>query len=261
MIFLFPDCITLNQGQMYIQIFLLLLFFQINIIHAYEQSLTPWFCTKPNTLDSSIETSQTLATCLPGFDIDIDDVVYESTTDGECSGKKLCSLHNKNTLTFACNHKRICNLKIRHFRFHINSTCGSTVRFYIKYRCLPVIHEQKDYLCDSLIRRGNSPDINLSCENDYRLYIKLALVGINIQQHDQSNRPQHFQCNKDTYWVCNQYVPDSYRNVCNNQLNRRYGSQCEIRYNDRPRLKGCQYGETSNFSLVEYLCIPGNISK
>jgi hypothetical protein len=194
---------------------------------------------------------------LPGYDIDIQDVVYESTTDGECSGKRLCSLHNKNTLTFACNHKRLCNLKIDHFRYHMNSTCGSTVRFYIKYRCIPVIQEQKDYLCDSPIRRGNSPDINLSCENDYRLYIKMALVGIRARQQDQSMK-NHFVCNKDTYWDCNVYVPDGYRNVCNNQLNRGYGSQCQIRYTDRPRLKGCPHGEASDFSLVEYMCIPGN---
>ena len=151
-------------------------------------------------------------------------------------------------------------MKIRLFRFHINSTCGSTVRFYIKYRCLPVIQEQKDYLCDSSTRRGNSPDINLSCENDYHLYIKLALVGISVRQQSDSIR-NRFTCNKDTYWLCNYYVPDAYRNVCNNQLNRGYGSQCVIRYNDRPRLKGCQYGEASNFSLVEYLCIPSNFQR
>jgi hypothetical protein len=139
----------------------------------------------------------------------------------------------------------------------MNSTCGSTVRFYIKYRCIPVIQEQKDYLCDSPIRRGNSPDINLSCENDYRLYIKMALVGIRARQQDQSMK-NHFVCNKDTYWDCNVYVPDGYRNVCNNQLNRGYGSQCQIRYTDRPRLKGCPHGEASDFSLVEYMCIPGN---
>jgi len=230
------------------------------VTYAYEQSLTPWFCTKSNAVDSTVETSQTLSSCLPGYAVDIEDVVYESTIDGECSGKKLCSLHNKNTLTFACNHKRLCNLKIRHFRFYINETCGSTIRFFIKYRCLPVIQEQKDYLCDSSIRRINSPDINLSCENSYRLYIKLALVGISIRQNDDLNK-NHFKCNKDTYWLCNHYVPDAYRNVCNNQLNNGVGNQCVIKYNDRPRLKGCQYGESSNFSLVEYLCIPGYFKK
>ena len=228
-----------------------------SVLHAYEQSLTPWFCTKPTALDSSVETPPTLASCLPGFAIDIEDVVYESTTDGECSGRRLCSLHNKNTLTFACNQKTLCNLKIGHLRYHINSTCGSTVRFYIKYRCLPVIQEQKDYICDSSSRRAGqqSADINLSCENNYRLYIKMALVGISVRPQGESTRTR-FQCNKDTYWLCNHYVPDAYRNVCTNQLNRGYGSQCEIRYNDRPRLKGCPYGEASNFSLVEYLCIP-----
>ena len=83
----------------------------------------------------------------------------------------------------------------------------------------------------------------------------MALVGISVRQQGDSNR-NRVQCNKDTYWLCNHYVPDSYRNVCNNQINRGYGSQCEIRYSDRPRLKGCPNGEASNFSLVEYLCIP-----
>jgi len=80
----------------------------------------------------------------------------------------------------------------------------------------------------------------------------MALVGISVKPQDPTNK-NHFQCNKDTYWLCNYYVPDAYRNVCNN----RNGNQCQIRYNDRPRLKGCSYGESSNFSLVEYLCIPG----
>jgi hypothetical protein len=84
----------------------------------------------------------------------------------------------------------------------------------------------------------------------------MALVGIIIRQHDEAIK-SHFKCDKDTYWLCNHYVPDAYRNVCNNQLNYGSGNQCEIRYSDRPRLKGCQYGETSNFSLVEYSCIPG----
>jgi hypothetical protein len=84
----------------------------------------------------------------------------------------------------------------------------------------------------------------------------LALVGISVKpQNDLFKSP--FKCNKDTYWLCNYYVPDAYRNVCNNQLNYGVGDRCTIRSNDRPRLKGCQYGESSNFSLVEYSCIPG----
>lgn len=88
----------------------------------------------------------------------------------------------------------------------------------------------------------------------------MALVGISTRQHDDINR-NNFKCNKDTYWFCNYYVPDAYRNVCNNQLTYGAGSQCQIRYSDRPRLKDCSYGEFSNFSLVEYLCIPGRLKR
>lgn len=208
-------------------------------------------------MDSTVEISQKLPSCLPGYVIDIEDVVYESTIDGKCSGKSLCSIHNKNTLLFACNQKQVCSVEIRHFRFHINSTCGSTVRFFTKYRCLPVIHEQKDFLCESSLRRPNAVDIKLSCQRFYRLHITLALVGISIKQQADENQ-QRFKCNKDTYWLCNHYVPDAYRSVCSSQLNRGVGDFCEIKSYDRPRLKGCQYGEMSNFSLVEYSCIPGN---
>ncbi|CAF1449560.1 unnamed protein product [Adineta steineri] len=238
---------------MYIQIVIFLLF---QISHAYKTNPTPWFCTDPHALDSAVEISQKLPSCRPGHVIDIEDVVYESTVDGKCSGKSLCSLHNKNALLFACNQKQICNVEIRHFRFHINSTCGSTVRFFTKYRCLPVIQEQKDYLCESSIRRPSLADIKLSCERYYRLHVTLALVGISVKQQDNGIQ-QHFKCNKDTYWLCNHYVPDAYRNACSNQLDRGIGDYCDIRPNDRPRLKGCQYGEVSNFSLVEYSCIPG----
>jgi hypothetical protein len=198
-----------------------------------------------------------LPSCLPGYAIDIEDVVYESTVDGSCSGSRLCSLHNKNTLTFACNHKRTCNVAIRDFRFHINSTCGSTVRFFTKYRCLPVIQEQKDYLCEaSTARRTSLGDINLSCPRNYRLHITMALIGVNIkqQQHEETSPSarNHPKCNKDTYWICTYYVPDGYRDVCNNR-----NDQCKIKYNERPALKGCPYGVSSNFSLVEYSCIPG----
>lgn len=129
----------------------------------------------------------------------------------------------------------------------MNATCQSTNRFYIKYRCLPVIQNENHYQCDSTVRRNI---INLSCENSFRLYIKMALVGISTQQSSAL-------CDKNTYWVCNHYVPDSYRNVCNNRLSYAGGSQCDIHYNDRPRLKACPHGELSNFSMIEYLCIPG----
>jgi len=217
---------------------------------AYEQSLTRWFCAKPNPADSSAETFQTVASCSAGYVIDIDDVVYESTIDGECSGQRLCSLQNKNTLTFTCNRKRLCSLKIQQLHFYINSTCQTANRFYIKYRCLPVIQTEKQYQCDSSTHRGSSTTIHLSCENFFRLYVKMALVGISTQQSSSL-------CDKNTYWLCNHYVPDAYRNVCNNRLSYTSGSQCDIHYNDRPRLKACPHGEYSNFSMIEYLCIPG----
>ncbi|CAF1246546.1 unnamed protein product [Rotaria sordida] len=254
MVLLLPYCGNLYQGRMYIQIFLVL-YSQILISYAYKTSPTPWFCTDPNALDSSVEISRKLPSCLPGYAIDIEDVVYESTIDGTCSGRSLCSTHNKNTLTFACNQKQMCDVNIKHFRFHINKTCGSTVRFFTKYRCLPVIHEQKDYLCESTIRRTNLADINLSCERYYRLHITMALVGISVKPNDNTRKTQ-FKCNKNIYWLCNYYVADAYGNVCNNQLNRGNGEHCQIRSSDRPRLKGCEYGEASNFSLVEYSCIP-----
>ncbi|CAF2384609.1 unnamed protein product [Rotaria sp. Silwood2] len=240
---------------MYIQIFLVL-FSQILISFTYKTSPTPWFCTDPNALDSSVEIARKLPSCLPGYAIDIEDVVYESTIDGSCSGRSLCSSNNKNALTFACNHKQTCNVDIRNFRFHINKTCGSTVRFFTKYRCLPVIHEQKDYLCESSTRRSNLADINLSCERYYRLHITLALIGISVRPRDDLNKSR-FKCNKNTYWLCNHYIPDAYRSVCNSQLSYGSGEHCKIRHSDRPRLKGCEYGEVSNFSIVEYSCIPG----
>jgi hypothetical protein len=194
---------------------------------------------------------------LPGYAIEIEDVIYESTIDGTCSGARLCSIENKNTLSFACNHKRTCHLDLPYFRFHINSTCGSTVRFFAKYRCLPVIHEQKDYLCESpSFRRPNQGDINISCATDYRLHIKLALIGVSIKPQETTKR-NRWKCNKDTYWLCNYYIPDAYKNVCDNQLNSIRSDQCKIRYNDRPALRGCQHSSSSNFSLVEYTCIPG----
>ncbi|CAF0916258.1 unnamed protein product [Rotaria sp. Silwood1] len=223
---------------------------------TYKTSPTPWFCTDLNALDSSVEISRKLPSCLPGYAIDIEDVVYESTIDGTCSGRSLCSSHSKNPLTFACNHKQTCDIDIRHFRFHINDTCGSTVRFFTKYRCLPVIQEQKDYLCESSTRRTNLADINLSCDRYYRLHITMALVGISVRPKDDVNK-NRFKCNKNTYWLCNHYIPDAYRSVCNDQLNYGGGEHCKIRYSDRPRLKGCLHGEASNFSIVEYSCIPG----
>lgn len=271
MSFLLPYCVDPHQGRMYIQLVFLLLASSSEsnayrtralsisprlVSSAYKTNPTPWFCTDPEALDSAVEISQKLPSCLPGYVVDVEDVVYESTTDGKCSGRTLCSIHNKNALLFACNQKQVCSVEIQHFRFHINATCGSTVRFFTKYRCLPVVHEQKDYLCESSARRPTAPNIRLSCQPYYRLHITMALVGISMKQAADDNRAR-FKCNKDTYYLCNHYVPDAYRSVCSSQLNRGAGDYCEIRSYDRPQLKGCQYGEVSNFSLVEYSCIPG----
>ena len=275
MILRFLHCVDLHQGRMSIPLLLLLLLLLCQgkftralarthvafpVSQAYKTSPTPWFCTDPNAAGSTADVARTLPSCLPGSAIDIEDVVYESTVDGTCSGTRRCSLHNKNTLTFACNRKRTCNVDIRHFRFHINATCGSTVRFFTKYRCVPVIHEQKDYLCESpSARRPNQGDINLSCQPGYRLHITMALVGVSVRPSDDAGR-NRFKCNKDTYWLCNHYIPDAYRNACSNQLSRGRADQCRIQYSDRPALRECQHGPSSNFSMVEYSCIPGNLS-
>ena len=86
----------------------------------------------------------------------------------------------------------------------------------------------------------------------------MALIGISVKPQTNPIR-SHFKCDKDTYWLCNQYVSDAYRHVCGSQLNRGIGDQCHIRSSDRPKLRECQYGISSNFSLVEYSCIPGNL--
>ena len=190
----------------------------------------------------------------------MEDVTYESTVDDTCSGETRCSVSNKNTLAFACNHKQRCNVNIRDFRYHINTTCGSTVRFFTKYRCLSVIQEQRDFLCQSSMHGTNQGNIYLSCERHYRIHITMALVGISVKPQNSITR-QRFKCDKDTYWLCNKYVSDAYRNACKHQLNQGSGDQCRIRYNDRPKLTECQYGQFSNFSLVQYSCIPGNFRK
>ncbi|CAF2140111.1 unnamed protein product [Rotaria magnacalcarata] len=249
-----PTCADLYQGRVCFQI-ILVLSFQVVITFAYTTSPTPWFCTDPSALDLNIEISRKLPSCLPGYAIEIEEVVYESTSDGTCSGRSLCSYQNRNALSFACNNKQKCNVDIRHSRFHINKTCGSTVRFFTKYRCLPVIQEQKNYSCESTMRQANSGDINLFCDNNYRLHIKMALVGIIGKPHDGIKT--RVKCNKNTYWLCNHYVQDAYRSVCNNQLSYGTGNQCKIRFSERPRLNGCEHGDLSNFSLVEYACIPG----
>lgn len=218
---------------------------------------TPWFCTDPLAFDSTVEINRKLPSCPVGYAVEIDDVIYESTIDGKCSGSLYCSVNNKNALAFACNGKQICTVDIRNFRFQINSTCGATVRFFSKFRCLPVLYDQKDYFCQSPnIRNPNQGDLTISCQNNYHLHIKMALIGISVKSQDLSNR-NRWKCDKNTYWLCNHYIPDAYRNVCQNQLHRNSPERCLIRYSDRPQLRNCPHGSSSNFSIVEYVCVPG----
>jgi hypothetical protein len=231
--------------------FVLLFIFQIS--YSYKSHSTQYIC-----IESTNGISQTLPSCLPGYVIDIENVIYESTRDDTCSGTVLCQIENKNTFLFACNRKRTCQIDINTLRFHINSTCSSTIRFFVQYRCLPVIQEQKDYLCESsTLRRPSLGDINLSCIRNYRLHITMSLIGISLKQHDETTTTtikNRFKCNKDTQTICNNYISNNYQDVCDIQSKQ----ECKITYNQRPELKDCQYGMTSNFSLVEYSCIPGN---
>ena len=99
-------------------------------------------------------------------------------------------------------------------------------------------------------------DIKLSCMNNYRLHITNALIGISLKLQDDLTIRNRFKCNKDTPTVCNTYVPNNYHDICYSQS--KY--ECKITYDQRSILKDCQYGTISNFSLVEYLCIPGRIT-
>ncbi|CAF3713697.1 unnamed protein product [Rotaria sordida] len=234
---------------------IILFFFIFQISYTYKANPTSWLC-----IDSTNQLSNTFPSCLPGYVIDIEHVYYESTNDNSCNGITLCRIENKNTVLFACNRKRTCHIDINTLNFHINSTCSTTKRLYIEYRCLPIIQEQKDYLCESSTsRRIRVGDINLSCERNYRLHITKALIGISLKSsQDEINNKNRFKCNKDTQTTCIYNIPNAYYDVCNSQLKDGNDDQCKIRYNERPTLKDCEYGMTSNFSMVEYLCIPGN---
>ena len=242
--------LLLYQGQMLIKIFLLLFIFPI--AYSYKSNPTQYICT-----ETSDPRTQTLPSCLPGYVLEIENVIYESTRDNTCSGTVLCQMENKNTVFFACNRKRTCQMDLNNLRFHINATCGTTIRFFIQYRCLPVIQEQKDYLCDSsTTRRPSLGDINLSCMRNYRLHITMALIGISLRQNEETAAvaaKNRFKCNKETPTACTAYVPDGYRDICDGQSKQ----ECKITYNQRPTLNDCPYGTVSNFSLVEYSCIPG----
>ena len=240
-----------RSNEMWIRTIGFLFIFEIS--YTYKTDPTPWLCAEPTN-----EAFHTFPSCLPGYVIDVENVIYESTNDNKCSGITLCRLENKNTFLFICNRKRTCLFNTNHLNFHINSTCGSVIRFSIKYRCLPVIQEQSDYLCtQSTKRRVRLGDINLSCERNYRLHITEALIGMSIKTKNQTINNRRFQCNKNTATICNYTVPNAYRDVCNNQLNEKNDDHCKIKYYQRPPLKDCPYGMMSNYSLVKYLCIPG----
>ena len=226
---------------------LVFLLFFAEISHAYLSQPTQFICIEPSN-----GLVQTLPSCLPGSLLDIQNVVYESTKDDSCSGPVRCQVENRNTVLFACNRKRACQLDLNTLRYHINSTCGTTARFFVYYRCLPVIQDQKDHLCDSPTdRRPSLGDINLECMANYRLYVTSASVGISLKPQDDGRK--NFKCNKDVQTTCITDVPDAYRDICDAQARQ----VCKIRYNQRPMLKNCPYGVMSNFSLVEYMCIPG----
>ncbi|CAF3771088.1 unnamed protein product [Rotaria socialis] len=78
-------------------------------------------------------------------------------------------------------------------------------------------------------------DINLSCEQHFCLHF-------------------YWHNCKDTQKTCNQYISNSYQDVCVNQDQDQ--DQCKIRYYELPALKDCQYGIAPNFSMVDYLRIP-----
>lgn len=229
---------------------ILLLFGSISIVHSYKSNPTQYIC-----IDNSTERSQTLPSCLPGYVLEIDNVIYESTRDQTCSGITHCPVENKNAFLFACNRKRTCQIDLTKLAFHINATCGITSRFFVQYRCLPVIQEQKDYLCESFTqRRPALSDINLSCMRNYRLHITKASVGISLKSpQDESNPKNRFKCNRETDTTCITDVPSVYRDICLSQSKQ----ECKIPYNQRPTLNNCPHGTASNFSYVEYSCIPG----
>lgn len=221
--------------------------FIFHLTYSYKSYPTQFIC-----IETINKIPQTLPSCLPGYLIDIENVIYESTSDDTCSGTTLCKIENKNTFVFACNRKRTCQIDINTLRFHISSKCGSTKRFFIYYRCLPTIYEQKDLLCESSTsRRPSLGDINLSCTKDYRLHITNATIGISLKSQDDIRT--RFKCNKDTQTICNTPVPNNYQDICQVQSKQ----ECKITYNQRPMLRNCPYESTSNFSSVEYSCIPG----
>ena len=221
-------------------------------LSAYQTNLTPWVC-----IDDGNEFSPTLPSCLPGHKIHLESVVFESTDDDSCSGLARCRVTRNDVLIADCEGKRTCQMDVNNLRLRLNATCAMARRFYVKYRCLPVIQEQKDYLCEpSSARRVTVSDINLSCPRNYQIYITSAVIGISMKPQDDPSKAR-FKCNKDTQWTCSSSATEVYRDVCHRQVRSGSAEQCKIKYTDRATLDDCPHGVASNYSMVEYLCIPG----
>lgn len=225
-------------------IVLLILFLSIENGSSYQTDLTKYICIEQN--------STNIASCLPGYVIEIENVQIESTNDDACWGTTRCQIEDKFILSEFCFRKRICQVDLKKLNILINSTCGSTRRFFVKYRCLPVIQEQKDFICDSSSSRRNpNVDINLSCGRNSKIFIKTATVGLSVRENDEK-----IKCNKDVQTTCSTDVSDIYRQICQNSFQNGNEDQCKIRSTERPTLENCFAGKTSNFSMVEYFCVP-----
>ena len=245
------------QGRM-LFVVIVSVFGLFSSVYSYQTDPGKYYCVDSNL---NGENSTTVASCLPGYVIDIENVIVESTSDDNCWGTTRCQFEEKQLLFGACHRKRTCQIDIHQLRTYINATCGSTKRFFTKYRCLPVIQEQKDYLCESSSsRRVSLGDINLSCPRNSRIYINTALIGLSLKGQDESNKVR-FKCNKETVAICQSYVSEIYRTICNKQLRLGSEDQCKIKFTDRPMLIDCPHGSASNYSMVEYYCVPSNVNK
>ena len=226
------------------------------IFSAYQTIPTPWSC-----IEYDKEFSPALPSCLPGHNVRMESVVFESSIGDECSGVTRCQVEKNDILNVDCDGKRTCQVDINTLRLNLSATCGLAKRFYVKYRCLPVLQEQKDYLCEpSSTRRVALSDINLSCPRNYHIYITSAVIGISVKPQEDPSKAR-FKCNKDTQWLCSSVATNAYRDVCQRQVRSGNAEQCKIRYTDRGLLDDCPHGVASNYSMVEYLCVPGMTKK
>ena len=80
------------------------------------------------------------------------------------------------------------------------------------------------------------------------MYILNAFVGLAASSKSAA------KCGKETSSSCLNDVTPTYRSVCQRSNSK---DQCKIRYQDRPNLSGCDESAMSNYSMVEYLCVPG----